>query len=64
MKNLPIGIQSFSELRKGGYLYVDKTNLINQLATQGKYYFLSRTRRFGKSGLVSTLSNGAGGGIN
>ena len=57
MKKLPIGIQSFSELRKAGYLYVDKTDLIFQLATQGKYYFLSRPRRFGKSLLVSTLSH-------
>ena len=56
MKKLPIGIQSFSELRNGGYLYVDKTELIYRLATEGKYYFLSRPRRFGKSLLVSTLS--------
>lgn len=56
MKKLPIGIQSFSELRNGGYLYIDKTEQIFQLANQGKYYFLSRPRRFGKSLLVSTLS--------
>ena len=56
MKKLPIGIQNFSELQGGDYLYVDKTELIFQLATQGKYYFLSRPRRFGKSLLVSTLS--------
>lgn len=43
-------------MRNEGYLYVDKTELIYQLATQGKYYFLSRPRRFGKSLLVSTLS--------
>lgn len=56
MKKLPVGIQSFSELRKGGYLYIDKTEYIYNLATQGKYYFLSRPRRFGKSLLISTLS--------
>ncbi len=55
MKKLPIGIQSFSELREGGYLYIDKTESIYKLVTGGKYYFLSRPRRFGKSLLVSTL---------
>ena len=55
MKKLPIGIQDFRALRQGEYLYVDKTELIFQLADQGKYYFLSRPRRFGKSLLVSTL---------
>ena len=56
MKKLPIGLQDFGELRRGGFLYVDKTQLLYQLATEGKYYFLSRPRRFGKSLLVSTLS--------
>ena len=51
----PIGIQSFEEIRNGGYVYVDKTALAYRLATTGKYYFLSRPRRFGKSLLVSTL---------
>ncbi|MEM1217185.1 MAG: AAA family ATPase, partial [Bacteroidota bacterium] len=51
----PIGIQSFSEIRNGGYVYVDKTKQIYGL-TQGKYYFLSRPRRFGKSLLLSTLN--------
>jgi hypothetical protein len=51
----PIGIQSFSEIRKGGYVYIDKTAQIYELATTGKYYFLSRPRRFGKSLLLSTL---------
>ncbi len=55
MQNLPIGIQDFSKIRKEGYLYVDKTPLIHQLASQGGYYFLSRPRRFGKSLLVSTM---------
>ena len=51
----PIGIQNFEKIRKEGYLYVDKTALIHQMATTGSYYFLSRPRRFGKSLLVSTL---------
>ncbi|MCB0594681.1 MAG: AAA family ATPase [Lewinellaceae bacterium] len=55
MKKLPIGIQDFQELREGDYLYVDKTEHIHRLVETGKYYFLSRPRRFGKSLLVSTL---------
>lgn len=51
----PIGIQSFESLIKDGYVYVDKTDLIYQLTTTGRYYFLSRPRRFGKSLLISTL---------
>ena len=51
----PIGIQTFSEIRENGYVYVDKTDLIYSLAHEGKTYFLSRPRRFGKSLLVSTL---------
>ncbi len=52
----PIGIQTFSELREGGYLYVDKTDLVHEIANgNAKYVFLSRPRRFGKSLLVSTL---------
>lgn len=51
----PIGIQSFEEIRSGGYVYVDKTALIYRLTSTGKYYFLSRPRRFGKSLLVSTM---------
>jgi len=51
----PIGIQTFADIREGGYVYVDKTKLIYDLVDQGKYYFLSRPRRFGKSLLVSTL---------
>jgi hypothetical protein len=53
---LPIGIQSFSQIRDGGYAYADKTPLIARLADEGKYYFLSRPRRFGKSLLVDTLA--------
>ena len=56
MKKLPIGIQDFARLRKDDFLYVDKTKLLYQLVTEGVYYFLSRPRRFGKSLLVSTLS--------
>ncbi len=55
MKNLPIGIQTFEEIINNDYLYVDKTEVINKLITSGKYYFLSRPRRFGKSLLISTL---------
>ena len=51
----PIGIQSFEIIRKEGYAYIDKTEHIWRLATTGKYYFLSRPRRFGKSLLISTL---------
>ena len=50
----PIGIQDFETLRKRGFVYVDKTDLIYKLA-QGHVYFLGRPRRFGKSLLVSTL---------
>ncbi len=50
----PIGVQSFEDLRKEGYVYVDKTGYIPQLL-KNKYYFLSRPRRFGKSLLLSTL---------
>ncbi|MDX2245316.1 MAG: AAA family ATPase [Bacteroidia bacterium] len=55
MKKYPIGVQDFSEIRTGGYLYVDKTRDIYELAQSGKYFFLSRPRRFGKSLLLSTL---------
>ena len=51
----PIGIQDFESIINGGYVYVDKTALIYRLVTEGKIYFLSRPRRFGKSLLVSTL---------
>ena len=55
-KRLPVGIQSFDVIRKEGYLYVDKTDIIWQLANSGKKYnYLSRPRRFGKSVLVDTL---------
>lgn len=54
-RNLPIGIQSFKDIRNNNYIYVDKTSYIWNLVSVGKYYFLSRPRRFGKSLLISTL---------
>lgn len=57
MIKYPIGIQSFAQLREDGYVYVDKTELVYKLVSEGKIYFLSRPRRFGKSLLVSTLKN-------
>ena len=51
----PIGIQNFGEVRRGGYVYVDKTPWMWKMVDEGKYYFLSRPRRFGKSLMVSTL---------
>lgn len=53
----PIGIQSFDQLIEDGYVYIDKTDMVYSLVTEGKIYFLSRPRRFGKSLLVSTLKN-------
>lgn len=52
---LPIGIQSFREIRENNWLYVDKTESIDHLVKHGKYFFLSRPRRFGKSLTLSTL---------
>lgn len=53
----PIGIQSFDQIIEEGYVYVDKTDIIHRLVNEGKIYFFSRPRRFGKSLLVSTLKN-------
>lgn len=53
----PIGIQSFEEIIREGFVYVDKTDLLYKLVQSGKIYFLSRPRRFGKSLFVSTLKN-------
>ncbi|MDR1852043.1 MAG: ATP-binding protein [Propionibacteriaceae bacterium] len=55
MKELPLGIQTFAEVRDG-YVYADKTGYVQQLAEDGKYFFLSRPRRFGKSLFVDTLN--------
>lgn len=54
-KLYPIGIQNFESLRNDGYFYVDKTALLYRLAKTGRYFFLSRPRRFGKSLMISTL---------
>ena len=51
----PIGIQTFEQIIEEGYVYVDKTDMVYSLANEGKVYFLSRPRRFGKSLLLSTL---------
>ncbi|MBK1671899.1 hypothetical protein CKO35_01030 [Ectothiorhodospira shaposhnikovii] len=55
-KKLPIGIQTFREIREEDFYYVDKTTYARQLIEQGKYYFLSRPRRFGKSLFIDTLA--------
>jgi len=59
MKKLPIAITTFADIRDKAqnYLYVDKTGIAKQLIDQGKYYFLSRPRRFGKSLFLDTLSD-------
>ncbi len=54
-RKYPIGIQTFSEIIRGGYIYVDKTDLVWQLVNYAKYIILSRPRLFGKSLLTSTL---------
>ena len=54
-RRLPIGIQTFREIREDGCYYVDKTDYIRQLTEGGKHYFLSRPRRFGKSLLLDTI---------
>jgi hypothetical protein len=55
MKKLPRGIQSFKSIREENYYYVDKTPFVKELSESGKYYFLSRPRRFGKSLFLDTL---------
>lgn len=55
MRKLPIGIQTFEKIREGNYLYVDKTELVYQIASASAPYFLSRPRRFGKSLLLTTF---------
>ena len=56
MKYLPLGIQTFSKIIEGNYLYIDKTEIIhNFFSMKGQFYFISRPRRFGKSLLISTL---------
>ncbi|XCN73413.1 MAG: AAA family ATPase [Candidatus Electrothrix aestuarii] len=55
MKKLGLGIQALSEFKDNDFIYVDKTKHIHRLIDDGKYYFLSRPRRFGKSLLINTL---------
>ena len=55
MMKYPIGIQSFPDIRERGFVYVDKTAFVYRMALMGKFYFLSRPRRFGKSLLISTM---------
>ena len=58
LRQYPIGIQTFEEIKKSGYLYIDKTEYIYRMThTNGKHYFLGRPRRFGKSLLVSTMQS-------
>ena len=56
MKNLPLGIQTFKEIVEKNHVYVDKTKFIYDLINNGKCYFLSRPRRFGKSLLLDTIA--------
>ncbi len=51
----PIGIQDFRAIREDGFVYIDKTEQISNILNNGKYFFLSRPRRFGKSLLLSTI---------
>ena len=53
----PIGIQDFEDLRRKEFVYIDKTAFVHKLVSEGKYYFLSRPRRFGKSLLLNTLES-------
>lgn len=55
LKRCPVGLQTFSEIIESNYLYIDKTEYVYRMASSGKYFFLSRPRRFGKSLLTSTL---------
>lgn len=54
-KKLPLGLQDFGEIIRGGYKYIDKTRYVHQMCSSGKYFFLSRPRRFGKSITVAVL---------
>ena len=57
LRKLPIGIQTFEDIRRNNYLYVDKTEFVWRIANMGKPYFLCRPRRFGKSLLLSTFES-------
>jgi hypothetical protein len=54
-QRLPIGLQDFRSIIEGDYKYIDKTRYIHKMVTSGKYFFLSRPRRFGKSITIATL---------
>ena len=54
-RKFPIGVQSFEDIRRENAIYVDKTAFVYRLVSEGKYYFLARPRRFGKSLFISTL---------
>ena len=56
LKKLPVGIQNFREIIEDNHIYVDKTMYIHQLISNGKSYFLSRPRRFGKSLFLNTIA--------
>lgn len=56
-RRYPIGVQTFERMRRGGYVYIDKTDLVWRMAQVSPYVFLSRPRRFGKSLLTSTLNS-------
>jgi hypothetical protein len=57
LKKLPAGIQTFEEIIKENYIYVDKTRMLVNLIENGKVYFLARPRRFGKSLTLTTLES-------
>ena len=57
MTKYPVGIQTFEKIRQGGYLYIDKTQYVYDIAISFGYVFLSRPRRFGKSLLTSTFNS-------
>jgi hypothetical protein len=57
MLKLPIDLQSFEIIRREGFLYVDKTQYIQRMLDHGRYFFMARPRRFGKTLMVSTLSH-------
>lgn len=57
MRKLPIGIQTFEDIRRKNYLYVDKTAFVWRIANLEKPYFFSRPRCFGKSLLISTFES-------
>ncbi|MBL0700591.1 MAG: AAA family ATPase [Desulfosarcina sp.] len=57
MKKLPIGISTFRDIIEEGYVYIDKTFFVKRLVDNGRYYFLSRPRRFGESLFLDTLKS-------